>query len=174
MNKEMDYENLVIDESNFSEYFFDVNKHAPKKGQIMARYTATAFLEDGNLKRDLIDLLMKPNKGEAVTRVMKVLGGAITRDSYRVPREMAADLLSGMTPDEVAAKPYKYTFENFYWTERGIVPDNDPHWYTIPILNWGKLYDAQLGELDFTEETLAGFLPGKGDEDGLSLTENLV
>lgn len=149
---EENLEGLVIDETNFDQYFFDAKKHTPKKGQVMARYTATAYLEDGNLKRDLISLLSKSNKAEAASRVMKVLGGATAKDSYRVPKEMAIDLAMGMSEDEVAKKPYKYTFETVYWAAKGVVPENDPHWYTIPVLTWGKEFDEKYADLKFLDD----------------------
>ena len=36
----------------FEANFFDVRKHKPQKGQVMARYTAIAHLQDGQLKRE--------------------------------------------------------------------------------------------------------------------------
>jgi hypothetical protein len=134
-------DDLVIDSSNFDEFFFDARHHKPQPGQVLARYTAVAYLEDGDLKRDLIALLMEPGKAETACRVMKALGGAVERDSYRVPREMAADLASGVSADEVAAKPYRFTLERLFWADREVVPTDDPHWYTIPVLSWGDRAD---------------------------------
>jgi hypothetical protein len=136
-----DTANLVIDDSNFHEHFFDIRRHKPQPGQVMAKYTAVAYLEDGQLKRDLIGLLLKPGKAEAAARVMRVLGGAVEGDSYKVPREMAADLAAGMTIDQVATKPYRFILEQFFWASRDVIPENDPHWYTIPLLNWGDMVD---------------------------------
>ena len=51
----MTTEELVIDETNFEEYFFDVRKHKPKRGQILAKYTAIATLERCNEKENLLE-----------------------------------------------------------------------------------------------------------------------
>jgi hypothetical protein len=157
---------LVIDETNFDQYFHDARTHKPEPGQVMAKYSAVAYLEDGNLKRDLIALLQKQGKAEAATRVMQVLGGATHKDAVRVPMEMANDLLSGMSENAVAQKPYRYVFEHIYWAERGVVPDNDPHWYKIPILNWAKQFDAECDRLGLKDEDFEDdFLPAKEDAD---------
>ncbi len=124
------------------EKFFDIQRHRPQPGQVMAKYTAIAYLGDGQLKRDLIDLLLKPEKGQAASRVMQVLGGATEKDSYRIPKEMGLDLAEGMSEEEVAAKEYKFTLEKFFWADKEAVPDNDPHWYKIPILNWADHADS--------------------------------
>jgi hypothetical protein len=59
-------------------------------------------------------LLNHPRGGEAASKVMRKLGGAIERDSYKIPREMAEDLALGLTVDEVAAKPYRFVIEHFF------------------------------------------------------------
>jgi hypothetical protein len=161
-----DYSNLVIDETNFDQYFFDAKKHKPKKGQVMARYTAVAYLEDGKLKRDLINMLLD-GTAEAAARIMSVMGGAILSDSYRVPKEMAMDLIDGLTEEEVAAKPYKFVLEHLFWAERGVVPENDPHWYTLPVLSWGKYAD----DIEFSDEAI---LPAKDGEETFPESSDLV
>ena len=50
---------VIINENNFEEYFFDVRKHKPKHGQVMARYAAVAEFVDGMMKKNIIDLLKK-------------------------------------------------------------------------------------------------------------------
>jgi len=129
-------DDLVIDESNFADYFHDVRRNKPRRGQVIARYSAVAELVEGRLKEDLIYLLTQCHGGgQSAARVMRKLGGATERDSLRVPREMAEDLLGGMTPEEVVAKPYKYQAEFFYYTEPQNVPYGDPHWDIINIRN---------------------------------------
>lgn len=137
---------IKLSPETFGDFFFDVRKHRPKKGQIMARYSAVGELVDeGPLKRDLIKLLIEhPNGGEAAAKVMRKLGGAIERDSYRVPREMVEDLVGGFTDEQVAAKPYKFILEHFFYTHREYVPTDDPHWSMIEILN--------ISEFDGTTE----------------------
>jgi hypothetical protein len=122
---------LVIDDSNFESYFFDVRKHRPKPGQVMARFTAMADFVDGQMKRDVVYLLRECKGGaKGAQRVMRKLAGAVEGDSIRVLREMALDLAAGMTAEEVCAKPYRYQCEFFYYTDRGNVPDDD-HWSVI-------------------------------------------
>jgi hypothetical protein len=126
---------LVITEENFDEYFHDVRQHEPEQGQIMACYSAVAYFVDGNQKRNMMDLLQYTNKMIPAVQVMKKCFCASELDSYRVPREMAEDLLSGMSRDQVAKKEYKFTVEMFFYTRPEYVPQDDPHWTTISILN---------------------------------------
>jgi hypothetical protein len=132
---------LVIDETNFDKHFFDVRRHAPKRGQVIARFTAVADLVDGRLKRDLIDLLKNTEKALPATNVMRKLGCCTEADSYRVCIEMTKDLLSGMSDDEVAEKVYEYHLESFYYTDPSNVPTDDPHWSTITMLNLNEFVD---------------------------------
>ena len=44
---------LIIDENNFEQYFFDVRRHKPQKGQIMVKYTAIAEFIDTNERGEL-------------------------------------------------------------------------------------------------------------------------
>lgn len=136
---------LIIDETNFDQYFFDTRKHKPKPGQVLACYEAAAELVDGDLKRDLLCLLMTTDKAEAAQRLLQKLGGASYEDSVRVCREMTEDLVNGMLPEEVAEKPYRYRYQSFYYTNLEYVPDNDPHWWS------SSLIDIRLPEnLDLT------------------------
>lgn len=126
----------VIDEHNFSEYFKDVRTNSMSKGDIIAQYTAAAELVDGLEKRQLISLLKNTeDKMEATAQVMRKLLFASELDSYRVPRMMAEDMLSGMSDDEVSSKPYKYKLEMFFYARPENVPKEDPHWSIISVLN---------------------------------------
>ena len=129
-------EETQIDESNFSRYFRDVRTEPMGRGDVMAQYTAAAELVDGNEKRQIISLLKDTEgKMEATAQVMRKLLFAHELDAYRIPRMMAEDMLSGMTDDDVAAKPYKYTLEMFFYAKPEHVPKDDPHWSVISILN---------------------------------------
>jgi hypothetical protein len=129
-------EEIQIDEKNFSDYFKDVRTELMDRGDVMAQYTASAELVEGNEKRQIISLLKDTEgKMEATAQVMRKLLFARELDAYRVPRMMAEDMLSGMDENEVAAKPYKYTLEMFFYTKPEHVPKDDPHWSTISILN---------------------------------------
>jgi hypothetical protein len=125
---------LVIDGSNFATYFFDVRKHGPKPGQIMARYLAKAELISGEDKGYLIDLLVtNPLGAEMSVRMMQTMFASQEADSIRVCKEIATDLMNGMSKNQVLEKPYVYTLEKFYWTKEDYVPKGDPHWQIIKV-----------------------------------------
>ncbi len=130
---------MNIIESNFEDYFFDIRKHKPKRGQVIAKFIAIAELIDGKMKRDLIDLVKYKDKAEAATKVMKKLGCATEKDSFSVMRKMTEDLLV-MTEEEVLIKPYEYVCEMFFYTKAEHVPTNNPHWSIISIMNWNKYF----------------------------------
>jgi hypothetical protein len=133
---------LVITEENFAQYFFDSRTHKPQRGQVMACYSAAAELREGPEKRNLVDLLTFTSKAEAATQVMRRLLHAHPRDSFRVPRQIVQDMLSGMTVEEIMAKPYKFTFQAYFYTFPEYVPKNDPHWSSISLYHVdGKVVD---------------------------------
>ena len=140
-----------INESNFDQYFKDVRKHKPERGEIIAQYSASAELIDGNEKRQIISLLISTeNKMEATAQVMRKLLCASELDAYRVPRMMAEDLLKGMDEDEVASKPYKFTFEMFFYAKPEHIPE-DPHWSKISVLNLKEFLDKKEETKDSIE-----------------------
>ena len=132
---------IVIDESNFTQHFRDCRTHRPERGDVMAKYTAVAEFVDGRMKQDIIDLLVNHEKAYAATQVMRKLGCATEFDSIRVCKEMAEDLASGMTPEEVERKVYEYRMEAFYYTKRENIPVDDPHWTVISIANLDSFLD---------------------------------
>jgi hypothetical protein len=133
----------TITEENFFDYFKDVRKGEFEKGNIIAQYSAIAEFIDGGEKRQIISLLMDTeNKMEATAQVMRKLLYASERDAYKVPRNMAEDLLSGMSIEDCAKKPYKYTLEMFFYARPENVPKNDPHWSIISIINTDQYDDA--------------------------------
>jgi len=144
-------DDLVIDESNFKEYFFDVREHPPKPDQVMACFEAIAEFVDGNLKRDIIQLLMYNDSGaEKSANLIHKIGGAKWEDAVRIVREMAEDLSSGMRPIEVTEKPYEYRYHQFFYTEKQYVPDNDPHWWSTSLVDM-RLTDASGTEVTMSE-----------------------
>jgi len=152
---------LVIDESNFDQYFFDARRNKPKPGQVLACYEANAEFVDGNLKRDTIHLLMTSNKGgEASVRLVQKLGGGTPTSSMTVVKEMMQDLLSGMSSDEVAEKPYSFQCQFFYYTWRECMPKGDPHWWSTALVDVSRL-DEQLDRL-FPEEKEEDERPAAG------------
>lgn len=133
---------LVIDETNFSEYFRDVRIHKrPERGEVMARYSATAEFVNGHMKRDIIDLLHNRNKVEAAIQVMRKLGSATEKDAIRICKEICRDLATGMSLKEVEDKTYRYQLELFYYTKKEHIPLDDPHWSVISLKNLDEFLD---------------------------------
>lgn len=123
---------IVIDETNFKDYFFDVRKFGPKPGQVMAKFSAIAIFADGPAKRDVIKILKK-DKAEAAAMVMRKIHCAREPDNYKICREICEDLLSGMTEEQVSKKEHEFVLEAFYYVEKKYVPKHDPHWEVIEI-----------------------------------------
>lgn len=143
MTEELKTDELVITDENFDQYFFDVRRHEPKRGQVMALYSASAEFVEGPEKQQIIDLLSKTEKAIPTTQVMRKLLFASELDAIRVPRLMAQDLLDGMSVDEVLKKPYKYTVEMYFYTTRECVPKDDPHWSVISVVNLEDFLDKR-------------------------------
>lgn len=131
-------EKIVITEKNFSEYFHDVRRSKPKKGQVLAKFTAVAEFVEGRGKRDII-MLLKMDKAQQAVQVMRKIHGAREPDCYRVCREIAEDLLI-VPEEEVEKKPYEYVVEYFFYTQKDLVPKNK-HWETIQILEKNEAGD---------------------------------
>ena len=132
-----DVKDIEITQENFGEYFFDVRQHRPKPGQIMAKFTAIAEFTGPQAKRDIMKL-MTMEKANAASQVMQKLHGAKPPDCYRICREIAEDMLTGSTEQEIIDKPYEFTVEFFFYTQREYVPKNDPHWETIQLIKFDK------------------------------------
>lgn len=128
---------IVIDEHNFAEHFFDVRQHRPQPGQIMAKFTAVAIFGSGNEKRDIINLL-KIDKAKQAAQVMNRIHLAKAPDCYRVLREMCEDLHRGMSEEEVEKKEYEFVLEAMYYTQKECVPKGDPHWETLQVLEFDE------------------------------------
>lgn len=141
---------LVIDESNFGEYFRDCRTNKPQRGDIIARYAAVAEFVDGRMKLDIIDLLTRTDKAVAATQVMRKLGCATQQEAVRICREICEDLANGMPPEEVERKVYRYTLEVFYYTKKEYVPVDDPHWSVISIDNLDEFLDMGDNKLRMT------------------------
>jgi hypothetical protein len=125
---------LIIDETNFFQYFKEIKNSKPEKNDILARYRSKALLVDGLMKRDLMNLLMH-NDSRSALKVMQKLGGAVEEDAIRVLKDISNDLLNGLSPEEVEKKEYEYIYEAFYFTKLEYFPENDPHWTAISIKN---------------------------------------
>ena len=130
----MNDDDLVIDQSNFNDYYFPVEKFGPKPGQVMARYMAKAELIAGDEKGYLIDLLVtNPMGAEMGVQIARTAFAAQEIEAIKLCKAITEDLLSGMSKDEVMNKPYKYTLEKFFWTKEEYVPKDDPHWTAIKV-----------------------------------------
>lgn len=127
-------EEIQITEENFEQYFRDVRKTAPRKGDVIACYSAVAEFVAGMEKRHIMQLLLMNGKVEAATQIMRKLLFAIEADAIRVPKEIVQDMLAGVSEDQILEKPYKYTVRMHFYADRQHVPD-DPHWTIITIAN---------------------------------------
>ena len=142
----------------FESKFLDIRKHKPLKGQVLAQYRAVAHFVDDWVKRNVIKMLKDNSTGaETAQRVMLNMVCAIEEDSIRVPLEMAKDLAAGMSEDDVANKEYKLIVEYNYWTNKENIPDDDPHWFTIDILNNKEPVENTIESI--FETSCAGFAP---------------
>ena len=133
---------IIIDESNFTQYFRDCRTSRPEKGDVIACWSGNAEFIDGQMKRDVIDLLLNKDKAIAATQVMRKLGGANQKDAVKVCKEIVVDLANGMSPEDVEKKVYDYNIELFYYTKREYIPLDDPHWSVIGINNLDEFLDA--------------------------------
>lgn len=128
-------EELVIDESNFSEYFREVSKSKPQKDDIIATYRAKAKFVEGDIKKNVINLLQIDGNVNSAVKVMQKLAGATYTESIKVLKEISQDYLNGMSFEEIEKKEYDYIVEFFYYCKKEHVPKDDPHWSTIHIHN---------------------------------------
>jgi len=139
----MTKDELIIDEKNFFEYFRDVRTSRPERGDIMAKWIGRAEFIEGDMKKNIVDLLANKDKVLAAIQVMTKLGHATYKDAIKVCKDICNDLLNGMSPEEVEKKVYSYDVEMFYYTKKEYVPENDPHWYIIGIHNLDQFIDSQ-------------------------------
>tara|TARA_Y100000034_G_scaffold43496_3_gene53123 strand:- start:40123 stop:40605 length:483 start_codon:yes stop_codon:yes gene_type:complete len=147
-------EEMIIDDSNFGEYFFDARTHGPKRDQILARFSAIAEFIDGKMKQDIIYLVstMK-NGGMSAVKVMQKLGCATYEAAIDVSIEVAEDLKAGLSrgmtqeaiTEEVEKKAYSYHYEQFFYVKSECVPKDDPHWDIIQIANLNEHLDKVDG-----------------------------
>jgi hypothetical protein len=152
-------EELIINESNFSEYFRDCRISRPERGDVIARYLAMAEFIDGRMKKDVIDLLANKNKAFAATQVMRKLGCATQTDAVRVCKEICKDLVSGMSFEEVEQKVYTYDIELFYYTKKEYIPFDNPHWDTIGIVNLDEFLDKAGNKFKISSKIVNNLIP---------------
>lgn len=133
----MEEESIVIDASNFDQYFFDARKNRPKKGQVLAKFTAFAVFGSGQQKRDIIQLV-KTDKIYQASQVMQRIHMARVPECYRLLREICEDLYNGMTDEQVENKEYEFVIESIFYTNKQYVPKGDPHWETLSVLEFDQ------------------------------------
>jgi len=126
---------VVIDHTNFGQYFFDVRTNRPQKGQVMAKFTAVAVFGAGPEKRDIIKL-MKMDKAHQASQVMQRIHLAKAPDCYRLLREICEDLVAGMSEEDVEKKEYEFILEAVFYTKKEYVPKRDPHWETLQTIEF--------------------------------------
>lgn len=133
---------LVIDESNFDQYFRDVKTNGPQKGDVMAVYRAVAELTTGSLKEQIVDALCREDIGarKAVQLAVK-LGRTSRKEAVKLIKQICGDLYAGMQKDLVIAKSYRYIFEMFFYTKKEYVPIDDQHWEIVTLRNLEELVD---------------------------------
>ena len=130
---------VQITDENFHEYFFDVRTNKPKKGQVLAKFTAVAEFVDGQGKKDIMYLLSL-GKIEQAIAVMRKIHGVRELDCYKMLKEICKDMLT-LEASEVEKKVYEFTIQLFFYTQREYVPQS-PNWETIQLLE----YDKEAGE----------------------------
>ena len=129
-------EDLVIDETNFNEYFRDASKCLPKQGDILVRYRAIADFIDGDFKKDVVFQLCNSSFGaRASIQLIRKLGKTNEKEALLLAKKICEDLFGGMTEQEVLAKAYPYMLEMFFFANKDHIPKDDKHWECITITN---------------------------------------
>jgi len=135
----------LINEDNFSKYFFDVRSSKPHRGQCMARYTAMAELVDGNLKRDIIYLLSSTSKVSESIQLLRKIALMGEEDAINIALDIARKLNDGQTSDDICEYPHEYKLEAFYYTQKEHVPKDDPHWDVVELTNLDEFIEETEG-----------------------------
>jgi len=136
-------EEFGITDDNFDDYFFSADNRKPEKGQVMVRFNAIAELVDGNLKRDMINLLLNNKKGAiGASKMLQVFGKAVEEDCVQVTLKMAEDLYEGVSEDEVAKKSYKFRLQQLFYTQ----PEYASAIIKLPF--WTKIKMIDIREID--------------------------
>ena len=99
-------------------------------GEVLARYMAVAYLEDGDVKRQLCFLLTQEGGVDAARYIMRKKAHACRDDCVLVLKELVHDL-ANMPIEDVWAKPYRYVYERWFYADPAAVPKDDPHWQTL-------------------------------------------
>lgn len=109
----------------------------------MARYTAMADFIEGDLKKDVLDLLLRlDNAADGCVQILRKLANATEQTAIQLAKSMVGDLMEGLSAEEVVKKPYRYQMELFFYVEKQYVPLNDIHWEVISLRNLDEFIDA--------------------------------
>jgi len=128
-----DETNLLVPEPYFEGMREVAGNATPMMGDVLARYMAVAYLEDGDIKRTICYLLTQEGGAEAARHIMRKRAHATRADSISVPRQIAEDMASGLPGAAVNAKPYKYLYERWFYAHPDLVPKDNPHWTLLPL-----------------------------------------
>jgi hypothetical protein len=140
----------------FTKYFRWIENHQAEKGDILAKFNAIAEIiggeNNGRDKNDLINLVQQPDSALSSAQMMRKVFHAAECDVYSIPRQIAEDLLNGMTVDQVRQKIYSYRLEMFFYTKPEYMPkDDDPdrkYWTFIRIMNLDDFLKVEVKDKD--------------------------
>lgn len=111
--------------------YVNARKNAPVPGTVLARYRAKGFLEAGEDKNMVIDLLLtNPRGAESAINMLKARS-IKERSAVQVCLSMAEDLKT-KSKEEVLKFPYPVKIETLLWMKKEDIPD-DLHWDFITM-----------------------------------------
>ena len=157
----------IIDETNFDQYFKEVEKGSPEKEDVIAVYTALAELCGGEIKKDIIYLLQTyPEIGakQAITIATK-LCKTNYEQALKLVTDICKDLFDGKDYDFVYNKVYEYIIEIYYYTKAENIPENNRHWNKVTIQN----YDDYIRKLKDYNEYINDGKTEQGNTEAASL-----
>ncbi len=125
-------EELVIDETNFSDYFREITKSMPAHGDALVCFRALAHFCDGPLKQEVINLLRYEfgSVQKCVGRLIR-FGGATREQAVKLLLDISKDLMDGMNVNDVLKKEYPFVFEKMYYAKPEHVPVDDKRWQIL-------------------------------------------
>lgn len=116
--------------------YLDARKNPPQPGTILARYRANGFLESGEEKDFVLNFLINNPKGaEAAVNVLKNRCSITERSAVDVCLEIANDILSNKSLEEIRNKSYPIKIEILLYMKKEDIPD-DPHWSYIKMIDY--------------------------------------
>ena len=126
---------IIIDDSNFEEYFKDASKHRPEKGECLAIFRSMAELVNGDIKQEVI-LAVTTNEygGQSAVQTLIKKCNMSYKEALRVCKEICQDCTK-LSDQEVLDKPYKFLFEKQYYANKDYVPKDNPHWQIVGLKN---------------------------------------